>query len=259
MSDVPGNVNVLIIEDETPAVKRLEQLINKHRPEINIVATHDSIERSVKWLQENPKPSLIFMDVQLADGLSFEIFNELDLDIPIIFTTAYQQYALKAFKVNSIDYLLKPIDDGELVAALDKFYHLRRNGLESGLGQIQQLIVGMNRSNFKERFLVKTGQQLLYISAGSIRYFYSENGLVNLRTESNKKHIVDYTLEQLEEMLSPRYFFRINRKSIIHLDSIGKIKTYFNSRLKLELIPNPEFEVIVSRDRVNNFKSWLDN
>ena len=253
-------MDIVIIEDEIPAVKRLEKLIAKCRPEFQVVAVHDSVEKSVQWLKKNPhRPSLIFMDVQLADGVSFEIFSQIKLDVPIIFTTAYHEYALKAFKVNSVDYLLKPVDPSELSVALDKFFQLQQADRSGSLEQFRTLIASMDRARFKERFLVKSGQQLMYVSTSGIRYFYSENGLVKLKTEANKKHVVDYTLEQLEEMLSPRQFFRINRKAIIHIDAINRINTYFNSRLKLELFPPAEFEAIVSRDRVGSFKVWLDS
>ena len=253
-------MDVVIIEDEAPAVKRLEKMICGYRSDFQVIAVHDSVEKSVDWLRKySQKPSLIFMDVQLADGISFDIFSRVQLDIPIIFTTAYHEYALKAFKVNSIDYLLKPVDPDELSVALNKFLHLQKVGHSGNVEQLQGLIADVNRARYRERFLVKTGQQLTYVSTSGIRYFYSENGLVKLRTVANKKHVVDYTLEQLEDMLPPRHFFRINRKAIIHIESIGRINTYFNSRLKLELSPPANFDAIVSRDRVAGFKGWLDS
>lgn len=251
-------MNILLIEDEQPAAKRLANLIRECRPQAHILPAIDSVEAAVKWLAMNIAPDLIFMDIQLADGLSFDIFNQIKIQSPLIFTTAYDQYTLKAFKVNSVDYLLKPIDPEELTAAFDKFDQIFGKKVDYDLSAIQQLIKSMSQPAYKERFLVRVGQQMIYIQVTDIQYFYSEDGLAYAKTNDNKKHLIDYTLEQLEESLNPADFFRINRKLIAHVNSIVKIAPYFNSRLKLEIKPKPEFEVIVSRERVNDFKKWLD-
>ncbi|MFN7118410.1 MAG: LytR/AlgR family response regulator transcription factor [Saprospiraceae bacterium] len=251
-------MNILLIEDEQPAARRLANLIRECRPQSNILAAIDSVEQAVQWLASNTAPDLIFMDIQLADGLSFDIFNQTSILSPVIFTTAYDQYTLKAFKVNSVDYLLKPIDPTELASAFIKFDQVFGKKMSYDLNAIQQLIQSMSQPQYKERFLVRVGQQMMYILVADINYFYSEDGLAYAKTGDGKKHLIDYTLEQLEENLNPADFFRINRKIITHVNSIVKIAPYFNSRLKLEIKPKAEFEVLVSRERVNDFKKWLD-
>ena len=251
-------MNILIIEDETPAAKRLGQLIQRFKPEAQILACIDSVESAVEWLMQKPSPDLIFMDIQLADGLSFDIFTQINIKVPVIFTTAYDQYTLKAFKVNSVDYLLKPIDPEELAGAFSKYDQLYQKSQVYDVTAIQQLMKAMVQPDYKERFIIKIGQQLTYIAVTDIHYFYSEEGLVYAKTISAKKHVIDYTLDQLENLLKPAEFFRINRKAIASINAIGKIATYFNSRLKLELKPKADFEVIVSRERVADFKKWLD-
>lgn len=251
-------MNILLLEDEQPAAKRLTNLIRACRPQAQLLAALDSVENAVQWLETNAAPDLIFLDIQLADGLSFDIFNQTRIQSPVIFTTAYDQYTLKAFKVNSVDYLLKPIDETELAAAFDKFDQVFGKKLEYDLTAIQQLIQSMSQPQYKERFLVRVGQQMIYLQVADVLYFYSEEGLAYAKTADGKKHLVDYTLEQLEENLNPADFFRINRKIITHVHSIVKIAPYFNSRLKLEIKPKADFEVIVSRERVPDFKKWLD-
>ncbi len=254
-------MKVLIVEDELPAAKRLKKMILAIRPDAEVVNVIDSVEQALLYFQNTPLPDLAFFDIQLADGLSFDIFEQVDLSVPVIFTTAYDQYMLKAFKVNSIDYLLKPIDDEELAFALDKFDRFFAASTVPPIDRkvIQELIKGVEQPPFKKRFLIKAGQQLTYLRTQDIRYFFSDEGLVYAKTNKGKKHIVDFTLDQLEELMDPVDFYRINRKFILHIESISKIHPYFNSRLKLELHPTTDLEVIVSRDRVSNFKQWLDS
>ena len=252
-------MKVLIIEDERPAAKRLTKMVQKYRVDCDIVGVLDSVEGAVEWLETYKKPDLIFMDVQLADGVSFEIFGQTEVISPIIFTTAYDEYALQAFKVNSLDYLLKPIDPEELEKALcqyDKYYQNKSKGVDNSV--IEQLLGTLTKKEYKERFLVKIGQQLTYLKVTDIAYFYSDEGLIFACQENGKRHNLDYTLDQLAETVNPDDFFRINRKIITNLNAIKKIHTYFNSRLKLELAPNTALETIVSRDRVSDFKKWLD-
>lgn len=253
-------MKILIIEDELPAARRLRSLIAETHPQAEILEVLDSVEGAVAWLKTESPPELIFMDIQLADGMSFDIFNHTQVNAPVIFTTAFDQYALKAFKVNSIDYLLKPIDPEELHLAFDKFERHYQSQATSSYDYeaIHQLMQQMVSKNYKERFLVKMGQQLSYLKVTEIAYFYSEGGLVHALDQKGKRHIIDFTLDQLEEVIRPDDFFRINRKIITGLKAIQKIHTYFNSRLKLELQPTVIDEVIVSRDRVNDFKQWLD-
>ena len=252
-------MKTLIIEDEQPAAKRLAKLLAEHCPECEIVETIDSVEAAVKWLRHFPRPDLVFMDIQLADGLSFDIFLKADVEAPVIFTTAFDQYTLRAFKVNSVDYLLKPIDPAELKLAIEKyrkFYRREANYDRSSLEEVLRTVIA--QQSFKERFLVKTGQQLAYVQAAEIAYFFSEDGITFAQCLDGKKHIIENTLDQLSGVLDPKDFFRVNRQLFVHLQAIKKISTWFNSRLKLELAPSNDLNLVVSRERVSAFKAWLD-
>lgn len=252
-------MQILIIEDEQPAAKQLAKLIQKIRPQAQLLSFLDSIESSVEYLKASSIiPDLIFMDIQLADGLSFDIFNAVNVETPVIFTTAFDQYTLRAFKVNSIDYLLKPIDPEELSAALDKYENIYQQPTALSPAILHQLKNALTEPVYKERFLIKVGQQLIHLRTEDVRYFFSEESLVYAVTEENRKHLVDFSLDQLEQVLPPRNFFRINRKIILHIDGIHRIHTYFNGRLKLDILPKQDLEAIVSRDRVPDFKQWLD-
>jgi DNA-binding LytR/AlgR family response regulator len=252
-------MRILIIEDEIPAAKQLKKLLVQALPEIEILDVLDSVERAVSWLVAPPiLPEIIFMDIQLADGLSFDIFNQVHIKSPVIFTTAFDQYTLKAFKVNSIDYLLKPIDPEALNAALQKHQAFYLPPEDYNYAHLLKAIQ-QQTPKYKQRFLIKTGQELRFINTSDIHYFHSEEGIVFAQLVSKFRYNIDFTLDQLEELLDPASFFRINRKLIVCLKSIQKIHTYFNSRLKLDLRPLPNFEVIVSRDRVPGFKLWLDS
>lgn len=252
-------MNTLIVEDEMPAAKRLEKLLGKHCPNCHISAHIDSVESAVAWLSENPAPDLIFMDIQLADGLSFDIFSKTSVNAPVIFTTAFDQYTLKAFKVNSVDYLLKPIDPDELKKAIDKYEkHYRKTESFDPSGIENMLKSVLAQQHYKERFLVKVGQNLVYIPIKEVAYFFSEEGIAFAQCTNGKKHIIEYTLDQLDSLLNPANFFRINRQIIVRPESILKIATWFNSRLKLEITPPNDLNLVVSRDRVPHFKKWLD-
>lgn len=248
----------LIIEDEQPAAKRLSKLVNDRRPDWSIVEVIDSVSTAVNYLNNFEHPDLIFMDIQLSDGLSFDIFTKVDIKTPVIFTTAFDQYALKAFKVNSIDYLLKPIDPEELDRALNQYDRFISQDASIDMAAVQKMISSFQQNEYKSRFLVKMGQALTYVELPDIAYFYAEDGVCLLQTISGKKHVIDFTLDQLESKLDPSSFFRINRKFILELHAIRKIQTYFNSRLVLTLEPGHGEEIIVSRDRVASFKRWLD-
>jgi DNA-binding LytR/AlgR family response regulator len=252
-------MQILLIEDEIPAYKRLKQMVLELVPLAQISTQIDSISAALRYLQTAPRPDLIFMDIQLADGLSFSIFGQFDVQTPVIFTTAFDQYAVKAFKVHSIDYLLKPIEEEALVQALDKYQRYYRQA-PPALSQptIQQLVQQLQQPTYRERFLVKTGSSLAYLKAEEVAYLYSDQSLVFARKTDGKQHHLDATLDQLEVQLDPTLFFRISRKAIIHLQAIRKIDNYFNGRLLLELQPAADFQTTVSRDRVNDFKAWLD-
>ena len=253
-------MKILIVEDEKPAALRLQKLLHKIEPQLEVLAILESVELAVSYLQTIPPDlDLIFMDIQLADGLSFEIFKQVEVKLPVIFTTAFNQYTLNAFKVNSIDYLLKPIDPIDLERALNKFRELFKKARPFDYQILLDTLKNQqHKSSYKQRFLIKSGQELKFIPRQDIRYFYSKEGLVFGQLEGQKKYNFDFTLEQLDELLPPDEYFRVNRKMILQIDAIHKIHTYFNGRLKLDILPKPSFEVVVSRDRVPNFKTWLD-
>ncbi|MDF1694475.1 MAG: LytTR family DNA-binding domain-containing protein [Saprospiraceae bacterium] len=247
---------VIIIEDEPPASKRLLNMLKKCTVPLEVIEILDSVEDSISYFKNFTKFDLIFMDVQLGDGLSFDIFKKVDVQKPIIFTTAYDEYTLKAFKVNSIDYLLKPIDQDDLEYAIGRFSQQYSNDIASF--DMTHIVESIKKPNYKQRFLVKKGKQLVVIPSEEVAFFYSEDGYTILGHQSGSKHIIDLTIDQLLDAMNPRNYHRINRKMLVSLSSISSIHEYFNSRLKLDLIPRPIFDVIVSRDRVKGFKKWLN-
>ncbi|WP_373520799.1 LytR/AlgR family response regulator transcription factor [Aquiflexum sp.] len=249
-------MNILLIEDERPAANRLKQLILELLPWANIFGHLDSITSAVEWLQTNPAPDLIFCDIQLADGLSFEIFERVKVSSPIIFTTAFDQYAIKAFKLNSVDYLLKPIDPKELAGAIDKYKNQKIKSTID-LSQIQDLLQPQKK-DYKSRFMVKIGEKILSVLTDEAAFFMSEERVTFLQTYEAKRYILDYTLDQLEEMLDPKKFFRLNRKYISSFEAISEIHTYSNSRLKIKLGNCSDNDILVSREKVGALKEWLD-
>ncbi len=250
-------MNVLIIEDEHRAAKRMEKLLNELHPAAQVLKVIDSVEDAVNWFTQQATPDLVFMDIQLADGLSFDIFTKVKIESPIIFTTAYDEYAIQAFKVNSVDYLLKPIDEDELEQALHKFENLHFKQPVYSKAFFTDLLRDISQQNYTQRFLIKTGQSFNYVQVEDIAYFFSDQSLSFIQTKDGKKHAVDYTMDQLEELINPEVFFRINRKLIIQIEAIHKVSSYFNNRLILQLRPKTEMEAIVTRERVKNFKKWL--
>lgn len=251
-------MDILIIEDEKPAASRLERLLKSYNDQINVLDKIDSVKKAIKWLQSN-RPELIFMDIQLADGLSFEIFEHVDIQAPVIFTTAFDEYALKAFKVNSIDYLLKPIDEDELEGAFKKLDRLANNhqSQSNTLAQINQAMA-MLTNKYKSRFVIKVGEHIKSVAVDEIQYFFSREKATFCCVNDAKNYLLDYSLEQVEGMVDPEMFYRINRKYLISLESIEDIISYSNSRLRIVLKHCTDNEVIVSRERVNDFKNWLD-
>jgi DNA-binding LytR/AlgR family response regulator len=247
-------MNVLIIEDEIPAARQLTKLLLAQRPHWKVTDTLDSVESAVRWLHTFPKPDLIFMDIQIADGLSFDIFRQVQIQSPVVFTTAFDQYAVQAFKVNAIDYLLKPVDPDDLSIALQRIENQRNKAQEIDIASMARLF---QKEKFKDRFLVKTGQQLSFLATSDIAYFRSSEGLTQAHTFVGKKHFIEHTLEELERLLDGNEFFRVSRSLTIHLKAIQKIHPHLNGRLKLELQPAAPDEVFVSRERVNEFKVWL--
>lgn len=254
-------MKILIIEDEELAVKKLYKTLLSIDNTIEIQATADSIATSVEWLQNNDAPDLILMDIELLDGQSFEIFNQVEVNSPVIFTTSYDEYALKAFKVNSIDYLLKPIQKEDLSAALEKYRKMfvaPQPALNLSMDNlIKELQQKLQPREFRKRFLVKNAQKLISVEVGEVAYFYSDGRLNFFKTHDNKKYVVDYTMDELEEMLDPDKFFRISRSFYVSIRSVGQIHDYFGNRLILNLLPVLDKESIVSREKVAEFKRWM--
>lgn len=253
-------MKALIIEDEYPAVERLTKLIQKIDADFQIIGVLDSVSNAISWFEENPTPDLIFSDIQLSDGLSFEIFETVLLQSPVIFTTSYDEYAIKAFKLRSIDYLLKPIKIQELQQAIQKFKDMNKAMVINQLQSVENLIdtLPLTNKKHKSRFLVKQQEQLLPIAQEEIAYFLTANEMVCLITKNNRQFLVDYTLEDLENLLNPQYFFRLNRQIIAHIDSIDAIYLHLNGKLKLNLKPVVNFEIFVSREKATAFKNWVE-
>lgn len=257
-------MNILIVEDEDLAIKKLKKTLASVTDDAVIVGESDSINGTVSWLENNPAPDLILMDIELADGQSFEIFNHTEVKSPVIFITSYDEFALKAFKVNSIDYLLKPVQKEDLQNALDKFRQLKniynkeeekpKVSLEDLVKELQQKI---QTKEYRKRFLVKLGQKLVSIEVEDVAYFFSDGRLNFFKTFDNRKFVVDYTMDELNEMLNPDNFFRISRSFYISVNSVGQIHDYFGNRLLLDLKPEIDKEAIVSREKVTEFKNWL--
>lgn len=251
-------MNIIIIEDEKPAARRLDRMLKKLGLEANTML--HSVEESLEWFQINEHPDLIFLDIQLSDGLSFEIFENLEIKSAIIFTTAYDEYALQAFKLNSIDYLLKPIDPEDLEMAVLKFKTRipSKNNLSLDFEDIKRLLVNPLEREYKKRFTVKVGQHLKMITIDTIECFYSENKGTYIHTIDNRDYLIDLTLEELENELEPQTFFRVSRKFFVNINAIKDMVSYTNSRLQIKLKTYNEQEVIVSRERVRDFKDWLE-
>lgn len=249
-------MKALIIEDEIPAQIQLERLIGQTFPSLEVIAKIDSVNGAVSWLSENT-PDLIFMDVELSDGQCFEIFKKIEIKAPVIITTAYNNYAIKAFKVNSIDYLLKPIDKTEFIAAVEKSIKLIEKPLPD-YSKIEELFTRSMPKEYKKRFTVRIGDKILILNLSDIAYFYSEEKATFITTIEGKRYISDLTLDALEEMLNPKEFFRLTRGCIANIQSIKTVSRYFNSRLKVSLIPTLDQEILVSRIRIPQFMAWLE-
>jgi DNA-binding LytR/AlgR family response regulator len=250
-------MKIIIIEDEKPSARRLKRMLATLGSAV--MATLHSVEASILWFQEHEHPDLILLDIQLSDGLSFEIFEKIEVRSAIIFTTAYDEYALKAFKLNSIDYLLKPIDHDELENALEKFAdnQLAKQSLQVDLNQIRKLLVNPLERSYKERFTIKLGQHLKMIPIGEVECFYSENKGTYIATNGKRNFLIDGTLEDIDADLDPLKFFRVSRKFYVNINAIKDIVAYTNSRLKLVLHSFSETEIIVSREKVKDFKKWI--
>ena len=256
-------MKIFIVEDEELAVKKLQKTLQAIEGELEVVGTADSIASAVAWLNEHPQPDLILMDIELSDGQSFEIFNLTDVKSPVIFTTSYDEFALKAFKVNSVDYLLKPIQKDELESALAKFRNMKQMFADKPEADVRisalvkELQHTLQHKEYRKRFLVKHMQKLQSIEVERIAYFYSDDRLSFFKTLDDKKYILDYTIDEIENMLDPGQYFRINRAFLVSVKSIDQIQDYFGNRLKLNLKPLIDKEALVSRERVSEFKDWM--
>lgn len=251
-------MNVLILEDEKAAATRLQQLMTEVAPAANVTAVIEGVRAAVVWLTKNPAPDIILSDIQLADGLSFDVFQQVSVTAPVIFITAYDAYTLKAFKLNSIDYLLKPIDKDELRAAFVKYENLHKT-----VGVSRQMLdmfqnIAAGRSGYKSRFMIRQGDRLLTIPVEDVAFIQADDKVIFLHTRKGNKYIIDDTLDELETMMDPKVFFRLNRTYIAPLYAIDKISHHFNGRLKISLAGCPDNEIFVSRARVAAFKQWLN-
>lgn len=256
--DIPTFMKILIIEDEINAFEYLQSIIKRIEPTGQVLAHLESVEEAVNWFYQNEAPDLIFLDIQLADGLSFEIFKHVEVVSPVIFTTAYDQYAIDAFKVNSIDYLLKPIHIDDLSRAFAK---LKRqiNQTNDLSEQITRIYEQLNKQK-KYRFLIKKGNYFEFVNVSDIAFIHSEDGMTFLHTFQKKRHLYNNTIERITRQLDANIFFQINRGAIININAIQKLHPYFNNRMKIELnIPHREVELIVSRPKMPIFKNWIDS
>jgi DNA-binding LytR/AlgR family response regulator len=251
----------IIVEDEKPAAEHLQRLINQVDVKIDVLRIISSVDEALSWFKNNPLPDLIFLDIQLSDGLSFEIFDHVKISCPVIFTTAYEEYAIKAFKVNSIDYLLKPIGIDDLKYAINQFrsisYSVKdvyNQTLRYKVDQVMKLLT----NNFKSRFIVNVGMHIKSIEVENINLFYSLEKATFILESTGKTYDVSYSLEQIEKLIDPKQFFRISRKHIININAIADIISYSGSRLKLKIVNAKDDDILVSRSKLTEFRRWLE-
>lgn len=251
-------MKVFIVEDENLAAKRLQKMLKDIDPSVQVQGVADSIKSATAWFEKNAGVDLAFFDIELADGQSFEIFSNTKVNCPVIFITAYDEFALRAFKVNSIDYLLKPIDEKELKNAIDKFRQLK--SAVTSVSSIESLIADLQKQqipDFKERFLVKQGQKLISVEITDVAFFYTEEKVTMLKTNKGARHVLNYTLAEVEGFLDDKKYFRANRQFIINVKSIKEVHHWFNGKLKVTTNPVTETEIIISRERAADFKKWM--
>ena len=252
------SVRTLIIEDEAPAYRRLHGLLGRHHPQLDVVEVLDTIAAAMEWFAANPAPALIFSDIQLSDGSSFEIYRQVPPPCPIIFTTAYDAYMLEAFRTNGIDYLLKPIEEEELARSVAKFHALTK--AVPAAPDIDRLLTAIDARTprHRDRFLIKLGSRLLPVATRDIAWFISQDGTTELITREGRRHLLDQPLDEIEAQLDPAHFFRLNRQCIACIECIAVVHQHFNGKLKVELRPATPMEVMVSREKARAFKDWLD-
>lgn len=252
-------MRTVIIEDEALAAQALEKMILELRPDTELLEKIESVEEAVEWFDQNSHPDLVFCDIHLSDGSSFEIFKQTEIKSPVIFTTAFNQYAIEAFKVNSVDYLLKPINQEELEHAIKKYEDFKKNNISQELQNIQNLITASSKfSSKKSRFMVKSGQVIKTIPNEKVAYFLAEEGVVLLVTFEGKRFVINYTLDQLEEQLENQMFFRANRQLIVNIGAVKEVNPYFKGRLLLNVEPKIQGDQVISNSKASIFKEWLD-
>ena len=253
-------MRVLIVEDEAPAFRRLQKLLEETDPSIEIVEVFDGVKEAVNFLKTQSSFDLIFMDIQLNDGISFEIFDQVDIKKPVIFTTAFDEYMLRAFKVNSIDYLLKPINQEDLARSLEKYRNLKNEFTENETPSLQKVLQGIqiNSKKYKSRFLVKMGDKLISVETENISCFQAKNGLVYLINKEGKKYIVDQPLDDIGHDLDPERFYRVNRQYIMSFNCIKAVHKLGKGKLMIESAFDPNEQIIVSSEKSAAFKEWLD-
>lgn len=252
-------MNLFIIEDEAAATRQLKRLCEKYLPEFEIAGAVKSVREAISWLSVNPIPEVIFMDVELTDGQSFDILKEVDIKSFVIFTTAYDQFAIKAFDLNSLAYLLKPINEDHFKKAIKKLREqLSTSVVPTNWQALLSALPQPTVNDYKERFLVKHGSKLISLSESQIAYFHREDNVVIVYTKDGSKFNISHSLDELEQLLDPKYFFRINRSFLARINAISQIHDYFNSKLKLKLSPTAATDVIVSKEKSSVFKKWLD-
>ncbi|MBK7148304.1 MAG: response regulator transcription factor [Bacteroidetes bacterium] len=254
-------MKIVIVEDEQLIAKNLARMIKQIEPEAEIIQSLDSVSASVKWLKANPQPDLFFMDIQLSDGISFDIFDQVNIDKPVIFTTAYNEYAIRAFKVNSVDYLLKPVDQELLRSALEKYKLLYKQGNSDASMPLREFAKGYKQDDlprYKERFLVHYKAGMLPVPATKVSCFLKDS-IIYLITTENEKLVTDYsTLDEIEEVVNPEQFFRANRQTLIQIHEVDAYKKHDTGKIELQLKSSPNFKVDVSREKANEFIQWLD-
>jgi len=253
-------MKILIIEDEQRAAERLKTLLNEINQNFEVISIMDSIDDSVRWFQSNPHPDLILLDIQLSDGLSFNIFKQVKIKSPIIFTTAYDEYALRAFELNSIDYLLKPIAIDKLKNSIKKYQNLKNDFWQNNNVDFNKILsnISLNSKVYKTRFLINKSDSLQIVGIDEIAYFYSEDKVTFIITKGKKRYIIDDSLDKIGEEIDPSLFFRINRQILLSIDAISKINNHFNYKLKLVLSPErEELNTVISRAKVREFKDWV--
>jgi DNA-binding LytR/AlgR family response regulator len=253
-------MTTLIIEDEKIAAERLQLMLQRNATPVDVLGVLDTVESSVSWLSTNTLPDFVLLDIHLADGSAFEIFRKVNVSVPVIFTTAYDQYSLEAFKLLSVDYLLKPVSADALHGAIMKLQRLRQPSAQAGIFQQLQGLIEQSKQKYKTRFVGRVGQKLFFIDVEEIAYFFCENKLVQMYTIDGNHFTVEHTMEALEKLLNPADFFRVSRSTIVRAKAIEQVKPYINSRLKIMMkLGTKPFEVIVSRERVPDFKTWANN